>query len=95
MRESSIEKYLVNQAKAAGGWAVKLISPNASGMPDRLVLFSEGRIVFAEVKRSGGKPRALQAAVHKKLKALGFSVEVIDSKAKVDALIARYRGDAQ
>lgn len=95
MQESTIEKYLVNQAKAAGGWAVKLISPNASGMPDRLMLFPKGQIAFVEVKCSGGKPRALQAAVHRKLKALGFSVEVIDSKAKADALIARYRGDAQ
>ena len=38
MTERQIETALVKAVKAAGGLALKLLSPGAAGVPDRLVL---------------------------------------------------------
>ena len=38
MREKEIEKMLVNAVKINGGLALKFVSPNFNGMPDRLIL---------------------------------------------------------
>lgn len=37
MREKEIEKMLVNAVKIHGGLALKFVSPNFNGMPDRLI----------------------------------------------------------
>lgn len=87
MQESEVERYLVKQVKRNGGWALKLVSPGVSGVPDRLVLMPMGWLVFVEVKRPGGTPRPLQAAVHRRLKGLGFDVITIDCKEDVDDLM--------
>lgn len=58
-----------------------------SGVPDRIILLPKGRVIFAEVKAPGKKPRKLQLSVHKLFKKLGFKVLVIDSKEQVDSLI--------
>jgi hypothetical protein len=50
MDEKQIERRLVAEVKAAGGWCPKFISPGADGMPDRIVLMPGGRIAFVEVK---------------------------------------------
>lgn len=71
---------------------MKLVSPGASGVPDRLVLMPMGWLVFVEVKRPSGKPRPLQTAVHRRLKGLGFDVLVVDSREDVDDLMAYYGG---
>ena len=90
MREQVVETYLREQVRAAGGRAYKFVSPGNAGVPDRLVLWPNGRVVFAEMKAPGKKPTKLQIAQHTKIKALGFEVHVIDSKAGVDALIEQY-----
>lgn len=87
MRERVIEEYLRNRVKAEGGRAYKFVSPGNTGVPDRIVLMPEGRIVFVELKAPGKKPTALQKLQHKRIQDLGFKVLVIDSKEKVDKLI--------
>lgn len=59
---------------------MKLPAVFESGIPDRLCLFPRGRVVFVELKAPGKKPRKLQEVMHSRLRALGFRVEVIDSK---------------
>ena len=49
MREKEIEKMLVNAVKIHGGLALKFVSPNFNGMPDRLILLPFGKIAFAEI----------------------------------------------
>ena len=68
MKESTIESNFVKQVKAMGGMAIKLISPNFAGLPDRLVLLPHGKMFFVELKATGQKPRPLQIAVHRKLR---------------------------
>lgn len=88
MRESVIESYFCKQVKAAGGLERKFTSPGRRGVTDRLVVFPGGRVSFVELKATGKKPRADQLREHNRLKKLGCSVLVIDSKEMVDAFIS-------
>lgn len=91
MRERDIEAYLREQVKAVGGWAPKWVSPGNNGVPDRIVIFPGGRIVFVELKAPGKKPQPLQLAQHRHLRELGCGVRVIDSREGVNELMAAYR----
>lgn len=57
------------------------------GVPDRLVVLPGNRIGFAELKRSGEKPRPLQKMQIKKLRDLGAFVMVVDSEEKIKEFI--------
>lgn len=87
VRESTIESYLRDRVKATGGRAYKFVSPGNIGVPDRLIVFPGGTVYFRELKAPGKKPTPLQMKQMDKLRALGFDVGVIDSKAKVDKFI--------
>ena len=93
MREKAIEEYLRNRVKASGGIAYKFTSPGNAGVPDRLVLLPDGRVVFVELKASGKKPTALQELQQKRIAGLGFKVLVIDSKEQVDEFIKEMLGN--
>jgi hypothetical protein len=77
--ESVIEKRLKKEIEKIGGKALKFVSPGMSGVPDRIVLLPQGKIVFVELKAPGKKRRKLQEYRAKKLQTLGFRVECIDS----------------
>lgn len=87
MGEKDTEQYLRERVKMFGGIAYKFVSPGNVGVPDRLVLFPEGRIAFVELKAPGKKPTQLQLLQQKRIKDLGFEVLVIDNKADVDKFI--------
>lgn len=80
MLERDIEAHLVKRVKEAGGIAMKFTSAQRRSVPDRIVLMPEGRIWFAELKAPGKKPTEAQQREHERLRALGFTVLVIDSK---------------
>ena len=91
--EADIEAYLRDRVREVlHGRAYKWVSPGNNGVPDRMVCLPGGRVVFAELKAPGKQPRPEQAAKHRELRALGFRVEVLDSKAAVDAFIEELRG---
>lgn len=85
--EKLLEKKLREAVKKMGGWAVKFWVVNLIGFPDRIVLMPGGRIWFVELKSEGKKPSAVQAAIHKKLIGLGFSVNVIDTQILLDEFL--------
>lgn len=87
MKETEIEKKLVQSVKAKGGIAPKFVSPSYAGMPDRLVLLPGGVFAFAELKAPGMKPRPLQVARHRMLKSLGFKVYVIDGTQQIEEVL--------
>lgn len=58
---------------------IKLLCNHILGLPDRLCLFPGGKLAFVELKTTGEKPKRIQIFMHKKLRALGFRVEVIDT----------------
>lgn len=87
MREREIEEYLRLGVKKLGGIAFKFTSPGNSGVPDRLIVMPGNRIYFIELKRPGGKTSQLQKMQINRLKDLGCSVSVIDSKEGVDKFL--------
>jgi Holliday junction resolvase len=91
MLERDIEKYLVTQVRKLGGKAYKWSSPSHRGVPDRLVFLPHGILLAVELKAQGKKPTKLQHYSHEELRALGAEVLVIDSKAKVDALLGNFK----
>jgi hypothetical protein len=87
MREKNIERYFCTKVKSLGGTAIKFTSQGLVGVPDRIALFPGGVIQFAELKAPGKTLRPVQEYRAESLKALGFDVYCIDSKAAVDAFI--------
>lgn len=89
--EKVLEKYLVSEVKSLGGWVVKMLSGLVTGLPDRLILLPGGVVAFVEVKTTGKKATPRQLIVHKQLMALGFRVEVMDSKDGINNFINSFR----
>lgn len=87
MRESTIEKKFVKAVKAKGGLAIKFVSPNFDGMPDRLVLLPKGCVAFVEVKAPGKKMRPLQVRRKRQLESLGFLVYCLDNTENIPNII--------
>lgn len=86
-REKEIEEKLRLSVKVHGGIALKFTSPGFDGMPDRLLLFPNGRVAFVELKAPGKKPQPLQLARHRLLRRLGFKVYVIDGTEQIGGII--------
>lgn len=84
--EEYVEGYLRKRVMAAGGQCWKFTSPGKSGVPDRVVVLA-GRTVFVETKALGKKPRPLQLARHREIRAAGGDVRVMDTRGQVDDLI--------
>ena len=87
MREKQVEQKLVQAVRLAGGMCPKLVSPGTDGMPDRLVLLPGCRIGFVEVKAPEKEPRPLQRLRHRQLRALGFSVFVLDDPERISEIL--------
>lgn len=85
--EKDIERRLVEQTRAKKGMCIKLLSMHVKGLPDRLCLFPDGKMVFVELKTTGQKPKPMQLYIHECIRKLGFRVEVVDTLKGVDELI--------
>lgn len=82
--ERDIEAYLVDKCKARGWGCYKFTSPQRRNVPDRIVIYPGGVIVFVELKAPGKKPTAGQLREHERLRALGCRVIVASSIETVD-----------
>lgn len=87
MRERDIERKLIQAVRQIGGLALKFVSPGFNGVPDRLLLFPNGRAAFCEVKAPGEKPRPLQVHRMEQLRGLGFRVYVVDSEERIGEML--------
>ncbi|MGU4696757.1 hypothetical protein K6L09_08825 [Burkholderia cepacia] len=87
MLEKTVETYLVDRVRAAGGDAYKFSSPARVSVPDRIVVFPPARIYFVELKSPTGKVSKAQLREHERLRALGCDVRVINSREAVDAFV--------
>ena len=93
MIEKQIERKLIEAVVSKGGIAPKFVSPGLAGVPDRIVLMPEGKVVFAEVKAPGKKMRPLQLRRKDQLEALGFKVCCIDSMESIEHLCQALGGE--
>lgn len=97
LREADIEGHGGDLVKAQGGIPYKFTSPARRSVPDRLNLLpipEEHRALiaryvrFVEYKAPGESASESQEREHKRLRALGYYVVVIDTKAGADAEFA-------
>jgi len=88
MRETKVEGHLLVRAGAHGGFCLKLNSAWYVGIPDRLLLLPGGVVIFVETKTIGGEVSRKQAWWHRRLRALGFRVEVPWTIEQVDEIYA-------
>ncbi len=86
MRESKVEKYLVQKVIEAGGVTRKLKWIGRNDAPDRFVVI-QGVTVLVEVKAPGLLPRASQKSEIKKLRNAGAQVVLVDCYKAVDEMI--------
>lgn len=89
IREREVERYLVKRLKEMGLSCVKFIPDQLNGMPDRVVLLSEGRVRWVELKTKGGELSEIQKLRHEELRRAGHVVEVVWSKEQADELCER------
>lgn len=74
MRESQIERRLVQGVKAMGGKAYKFTSPGNIGVPDRIVVLPGGAVIFAELKADNGRLSPNQLLQINELRRIGAEV---------------------
>lgn len=98
MRERQVERHLRHMVEAHGGTTRKFVSPGRRGVADRIVIWPRrinsivvcAAIHFIETKRPGERAKAHQAREHKRLRALGCTVLVVDTIQKVDDYVRIY-----
>ena len=59
-RERDIEKWLKMEIEGLGGEFWKFTSPGRDGVPDRIAMFPDGRLIFVELKTTRGNPTKIQ-----------------------------------
>lgn len=72
--ERVIEARLRKQINKLGGRFYKWVSPGNDGVPDRIAILPEGKIIFVELKTDVGKCSKVQEYQQKVLKDLGCNV---------------------
>ena len=87
MIEAGVEGYLKERVAATGGEQRKVVWPGRRGAPDRLCGWPNGRHGLVELKRPKGTAEAHQAREHARLRVIGLRVDVIDTRAAVDAYV--------
>ena len=92
-RERDVEFYLVSRLNAVGIPCIKFVPDGKVGMPDRLVILPDRRVLWIELKTSGGRLEEIQKLQHKRLQGLGHDVRVVWSRDDVDALVDEVTGN--
>lgn len=95
MRESKIESYFVDQAEANGGETRKIKYIGRHAATDRVLFFDDGEIYWIELKRPRKKAENHQAREHKRLRARGQNVFVLDTIRKIDVFFKTRKKHAQ
>jgi len=87
-RESDVEKYMVTRLGESTIPCVKFLPYGIVGMPDRIILLPDSKVMWVELKTDNGRLSDVQRYRHKKLKDSGQDVRVIWNREDVDELVA-------
>ena len=77
MKESYIENYLVRKVKEHGGLCLKFVSPGNPGVPDRIIVTSDGKTIYVELKTETGRLAKIQKWQRSELEKRGADVRVL------------------
>lgn len=89
MLEKEIEKYVREHVK---GRLLKFVSPGEDGVPDRIHLLPDGRVVFIEFKKQGGRLSERQKLWFIRLWSLNQDVRCISSMEDARAYVEEMEG---
>ena len=92
MKESQIERRLVEGMKRLGGMCLKFVSPGTLGVPDRIIITAKGRIIFVELKTETGRLAKIQRYTIGEMQKRGADVRVVKGIDEVKALLAEIGG---
>ncbi len=85
MLEKDIERKLGERLRKLGCLYYKFVSPQNTGVPDRLVVCPDGHVIFVELKTEDGRLSELQKHHIAELEKRGAHVDVVYGW--VDALL--------
>jgi hypothetical protein len=92
-KEALIEDYFVGAVTRSGGMTRKVKWLGVDGAPDRMAGWPNGRNGFVELKRPKGVAEAHQAREHRRMREIGFRVDVLDTKAAIDLWVSEMAGE--
>ena len=92
MKESQIERRLVEGVKRLGGMCLKFVSPGTLGVPDRLIITAKGRVIFVELKAETGRLTKIQRYVIGEMQKRGADARVVKGIDEVKELLAEIEG---
>lgn len=92
MKESQIERRLVEGVKRLGGMCLKFVSPGTLGVPDRIIITAKGRVIFVELKTETGRLTKIQRYVIGELQKRGADARVVKGIDEVKELLAEIEG---
>lgn len=95
MKESEIEKWLVGQIKALGGFADKYVSPGNPGVPDRIIVMPGGRIIFAELKTEIGRLSGIQKWQRERYQKMGVDFRLVKGMDAARKLVEELKNDRE
>ena len=90
--EEYIEKKVCDYARSQGVLCYKFASPGHRSVPDRIFLFSGGKVIFIEFKKPKRKPTERQAQEIEKIRQKQISVYVVDDVEKGIGIISWHLG---
>lgn len=92
MKESQIERRLVEGVKRLGGMCLKFVSPGTLGVPDRIIITAKGRVIFVELKAETGRLTKIQRYVIGEMQKRGADARVVKGIDEVEELLAEIEG---
>ena len=92
MKESQIERRLVEGVKRLGGMCLKFASPGTLGVPDRIIITAKGRVIFVELKAETGRLTKIQRYVIGEMQKRGADARVVRGIDEVKELLAEIEG---
>lgn len=87
MLEKEIERRMVQMVKKRGALCYKFVSPNNPGVPDRIVITPDGRVIFVELKTEVGRLAKLQKRQIEEMRKRGADVRVIKGRQEVEDFV--------
>lgn len=92
MKESQIERRLVEGVKRLGGMCLKFVSPGTLGVPDRIIITAKGRVIFIELKTETGRLTKIQRYIIGEMQKRGADARVVKGIDEVKELLAEIEG---